>query len=552
MKDEAKSKKQLIFELKTLRQRYGSGKKTEIERKGPDRSSLSGEFFRAITENSSDIVLIVDEGGVITYASPSIERFAGYKPDELVGKSGFEFIIPPDRPRAMLDFYNAILTKAQLIPNAFRIRHKDGSERVFEGLGKGLLDNPAVAGFVMNVRDVSERARAEEELRQIRGELEIRVQERTEELTKANEALQSEINERRQTEEALRLEEKRYGDLADLLPQTIYETDENGNLIFVNRAAFDNFGYTREDFDKGLNIIQMVAPQERAGVLEAFQKSVSGEKYGRGIEITALRKDRTTFPAIAFSSPIIKENKNTGVRGFIIDISHQMEREKELRISREQLRALAADQQRILENERVRISREIHDELGQMLTALKMELVCVSKGPSQKEKTKTEKMAVAFGLIDQMVRVVRKICSELRPPVLDDFGLCGALEWETQEFQKRTGIECTFTSSLEGFDLERELSINLFRIFQETLTNIARHSKGTRIHISLEKECDSLVLKVEDNGKGITPYRIADPKSLGLLGMRERALLFGGKVDITGLPGRGTMVSVHIPLSRKK
>jgi PAS domain S-box-containing protein len=141
--------------------------------------------------------------------------------------------------------------------------------------------------------------------RKTKQQLIFELEERTEELTRINETLQSEILKRREITEVLRLEENHYKDLADLLPQTVYEADENGNLIFVNRRAFDNFGYTQEDFDSGLNVIQMVAQDSRARVLEAFQKSFAGEKYGEGIEITAQRKDRTTFPALAFSSPVI-------------------------------------------------------------------------------------------------------------------------------------------------------------------------------------------------------------------------------------------------------
>jgi PAS domain S-box-containing protein len=172
MKDESMTKEQLMQELAELRQRVAEMEKSEAERKRVEEAlQKSEEYFRAITEHSSDIIFIVDKKGTITYASPSIERFIGYKPEELIGKTGFDFILPADLPRAIYDFGKAILTKEVVIPNAFRVKHKDGSERVLEGVGKNLLDNSAVAGFVMNVRDVSERKRIEEEREKLVGEL---------------------------------------------------------------------------------------------------------------------------------------------------------------------------------------------------------------------------------------------------------------------------------------------------------------------------------------------------------------------------------------------
>ncbi len=383
-------------------------------------------------------------------------------------------------------------------------------------------------------------------------QLVLELEKRTKELARVNDVLQSEISERRLITQVLRAEENHYKDLANLLPQTVYEADENGNLIFVNQRAFENFRYTQEDFDSGVNIIQMIAPQDRGRALEAFQKSLSGEEYGRGMELTAVRKDKTVFPAMAFSSPIVQGNQKIGVRGFIVDITEQKKKEEEIENSRKHLRALAAGRQQILENERLRISRVIHDDLGQMLAAVKIELSGVSKALPKKEKLLIQKVGAVLDLVDSMVRTVQKVCSELRPAGLDDLGLFQAMKWEAQEFQKRTGIVCEFRSSLKEPDLDRDYSINFFRIVQETLTNAGRHSGATRVRISLERDADNLVLKVVDNGTGITAHEISDPKSFGLLGMRERALLFGGKVDITGFPGQGTMVSVHIPLSWKK
>ncbi|MBM4330932.1 MAG: PAS domain S-box protein [Deltaproteobacteria bacterium] len=166
MQDENKTKEQLIQELAAMRRQLGEMEKLENEpKKAEERLRKSEEYFRAITENSSDIIFIEDKKGTITYVSPSIGHLLGYKPEELIGKTALDLIMPDDHPRAIYDFSKAIRTKEIVIPNAFRVRHKDGSERILEGVGKNLLDNPAVEGFVMNVRDVTERRRVDEVLR---------------------------------------------------------------------------------------------------------------------------------------------------------------------------------------------------------------------------------------------------------------------------------------------------------------------------------------------------------------------------------------------------
>jgi signal transduction histidine kinase len=154
-------------------------------------------------------------------------------------------------------------------------------------------------------------------------------------------------------------------------------------------------------------------------------------------------------------------------------------------------------------------------------------------------------------LVDTTIQMVREISTELRPGVLDDLGLTAAIEWQAQEFQTRMGIRCSFTSSLENIILDKERSTVIFRIFQEALTNVVRHANATRINVSLKEEADNLILEVRDNGEGIKESEISNAKSLGLLGMRERAILLGGEIKISGTPRKGTKVTVRIPLDKE-
>jgi signal transduction histidine kinase len=221
---------------------------------------------------------------------------------------------------------------------------------------------------------------------------------------------------------------------------------------------------------------------------------------------------------------------------------------EQLRQSHEQLRALSIYLQHIREEERIRISRAVHDELGQALTGLKIDLSWLgSKLPRKMEPliTKTREMT---DHIDETIKTVRRISTELRPGILDHLGLVAAIEWQANEFQSRTGIQCKCGSSLRRTILEEELNTAFFRIFQETLTNIIRHANATRVEVRLAEVRNRLTLEVKDNGCGITHEQIANVHSIGLLGMRERAALLGGEVNIRGTPGRGTHVTVTIPL----
>lgn len=223
--------------------------------------------------------------------------------------------------------------------------------------------------------------------------------------------------------------------------------------------------------------------------------------------------------------------------------------EKELTSSREELRNLTQHLQNIREEERTTIAREIHDELGQLLTALKMDLSWLKgKLPDGNSQliTRTKDMDQH---IDATIKTVQRISAELRPGILDDLGLGSAIDWQAQEFQKRTGITCAVENSFDCDRLDRSRSTTVFRIVQETLTNIYRHSEATSATIILAGNGNELVATITDNGKGITQKQISDPASIGLIGMRERVRYFRGSVAISNPPGGGTCVRVSVPLN---
>ena len=233
----------------------------------------------------------------------------------------------------------------------------------------------------------------------------------------------------------------------------------------------------------------------------------------------------------------------------VADISARKETEEQLKASREQLRDLSWHLESLREEERTKMAREIHDQLGQTLTALKIDLSWLSGRLPQEDESLLKKTESMYELVDDAIQTVKRISTQLRPGVLDDLGLTDALEWQTQEFEKLTGIKSKFSARPESIVLDRDRSTAVFRICQEALTNIVRHAQATRVSVGLRSVPGRVTLKVSDNGKGIEESQILDPRAFGLIGMRERARFWGGEVKISGPPGKGTLVAVSIPLA---
>jgi signal transduction histidine kinase len=222
--------------------------------------------------------------------------------------------------------------------------------------------------------------------------------------------------------------------------------------------------------------------------------------------------------------------------------------EQRLRSSEENLRALAAHLQSVREEERTHIARDIHDELGQALTGLKLDINHLSRAVSQESLAAVqERTKLLCAAIDRIIGSVRRIASGLRPEVLDEIGLSAAVEWQAREFQRRTGIRCHVEISHGFTDPDTERATALFRIYQELLTNVARHANATRVNVTLT-DTPQLDLVIEDNGRGIREDEFQSPRALGFLGMRERVQPFGGSIEVKGSEGKGTQVRVAVPL----
>jgi signal transduction histidine kinase len=233
------------------------------------------------------------------------------------------------------------------------------------------------------------------------------------------------------------------------------------------------------------------------------------------------------------------------------EVAERKEAQRQLEESQARLRRLSAHLQAAREEERIRIAREIHDELGQALAGLKMDVAWLQRSRNRPGSGVAPKLEDMSALIDATVQAVRRISAELRPSLLDDLGLAAAIEWQLDEFRERTGLQCVFTSNLKNTVLDTDHATALFRIFQEALTNVVRHANATQVTVNLDEDPESLTLHIRDNGRGINEEEMRQAKSFGLLGMRERVYFLEGEIDIRGAPAQGTIVTVRIPLEKE-
>ena len=229
------------------------------------------------------------------------------------------------------------------------------------------------------------------------------------------------------------------------------------------------------------------------------------------------------------------------------EVSDRREAEGAVQRSREELRNLSNRLQMVREEEKTHIAREIHDELGQALTALKMDLMFLEEGLGKEPAICRERIQGMSHLVDETVQSIQRICFQLRPKILDLFGLQEAMEWQAQDFEKRTNIHCVMCFGPEPIRLDQSQTVGVFRVFQETLSNVARHAKATAIQIRLTQYDKFVELVVKDNGIGITSAQIEDSQSLGLIGMRERILHLDGTMTVQGWTNQGTDIQFRIP-----
>jgi len=460
----------------------------------------SEERYRTLIEQASDGIFISNQDGDYVDVNTSASILTGYSKAELLKLNIRDIILEHDLTERPLMLGE--IKKGMVLINERTMRQKNGQLIVVEISAKMLPDGR----FQGIVRDITAR---------------------------------------KKTEAEIRMSEHKYRLLFNSNPMPMWMISmPERNFLDVNDAAIAFYGYSKEEF-MGMNIRDLRPDNEYS----KFSEIISSFKSGITNAGTWKHKKKNgdVIKVNIITHEILYEGKQAKL--FLAnDITEKIEAEEKLQRSHEELRQLATHLQDIREDERTRIAREIHDELGQQLTGLKMDISWLSKKINGQAPEINQKLAESLVLIDDTVKTVRRIATQLRPSILDDLGLISAMEWQSEEFEKRFKIETVFKANITVLDIDAEVSTGLFRVFQESLTNILRHAKASRVNASLHLEHESLTLQITDNGVGFEVDNIGEKKTLGLLGMKERTLMMGGTYHITSDPGMGTTVLITVPI----
>lgn len=355
------------------------------------------------------------------------------------------------------------------------------------------------------------------------------------------------ISQRRKVEKALRESEEKYRDLYDHAPDMYHSINGEGIIIDCNETEARMLGYPKEEII-GMPVTDFWTKDSKSLHEQDFP-IIKSEIKEREFEREFVRRDGSTFIAsLHVFTETDKNNIFVKTKTIARDITESKRLENELKNSREELRSLSAHLQSVREEERRCIASEIHDELGQVLTTLKLDLSWLKTRLAKESNQLSTSVQSMSDLVDKTIESVQRISSELRPGVLDHLGLSDAIEWLAGEVCGRKGLQYDIIIEPEDIELDQNRSIAIFRIFQEALTNIVRHAQATMVEVHLKKGRSVLTLEVKDNGIGIPAEKLSDHNSYGLIGIRERARYLGGDARILGIPGSGTTVDVNIPL----
>ena len=492
------------YVLKTRLARLGPAVKRAL-REAEDRAErrLAEEAYRSVVMKSLQ-GLVVFQGGRLVFANPAMATILGYSITELLGfssQSVSRLFHPDHKEFVRLALGESTGTASSQSEEVVRVFRKDGTVRWLSAFSSAVEfgGKPAVqSAFV----DITERKRAEG---------------------------------------ALRESEDRFRLLVENSTDLVAEVTTDGRIQYASPNFETILGYASSEL-LGTSIFANVHGRDLPEVKARFEKDLHTGDYRYRHQDGSwhwLESAGQRFRTSAGDDRIVFVSR---------DVTERKLAEHELEQSREQLQRFSEHLENTLDEQRKQISREIHDELGQLLTILKFDISWVTLNVSKESPELAEKIDAMRGTIGEALASVKRISRELRPPQLESLGLCGAIQWDVTSFSAKFGIHSTLRFSPSEFALDKDRSLVIYRVFHEALTNIARHAQATEVLIELDRKSDAVVLRVQDNGKGISNSEVRGTMSLGIVGMRERLRPWRGTLTIKGKKGEGTTVTADIPL----
>lgn len=462
----------------------------------------SEERYRSLIEQASDAIMVTDFNGNFIDGNESMCRMFGYTKKELLGMN-VERLLDPVQSKTRPMYYDDLIQG----------KHEFSERRMMDKSGR-TLDVEA------NVKKIGDNMLL---------------------------AIARDVTDRKKIAQEIKISEERFRTLYEENPLMNFTIDADGKIISVNKQGAFELGYSVDELI-GKSLLHVFNDEDHRTVLDQLKECLSNPKKTFTWNLRKLTKTGETIWVSETGTALMDENGNYFVMIVCKNITERKKAEKEMQQMNKQLRNLSSHLQSVREEERTSIAREIHDELGQQLTGLKMDASWLLKKIPSEEKNMHDKISGMIKLLDSTVNTVRRISTELRPGILDDLGLIDALDWQSNEFEKRTGIHCEFKSSPAESQFEKNLSTGIFRVYQETLTNVARHSNATSIKTTFELSGDNIILKVQDNGNGFDEDAVRKKNTLGIIGMKERATMFGGKLSIESSIGKGTVIHLQVPM----
>lgn len=507
-----------LFDIELSSKLIGEGRVLSIirdisERKKAEKALVESEIkHRTIVDTTDEMMQRLSADGKIVWVNESWKKNMGYPEKEVISKNLNDFL--NDKTRVEFGKVFPQLMEGNVVKNlSCGFITKKGETIFLEGQALPVFDKGKVIGSQAFLRNVTGRKKAEEQIRE---------------------------------------QENRFRALVDTAPDATVIADEKGIIRIANRQATKLFGYTKAELT-GMQVEALI-PQSARPKHEDFRRQYVSNPHtrpmGTGRDLLAVRKDGQIVPVEISLSPY-HFAEGILVTASIRDITQRKKAEKELEESYRSVRQLTEHLQNVREEERTHIAREIHDELGQQLTVLMMDVSWLDRKIGAENDAAKKKINELMKLLDNTVKTVRRISTELRPSVLDDLGLSAAIAFHLEEFEKRSGIRIQLAVPKKEPVLTGPVKNGLFRIFQESLTNVARHSGAKKVMVKIEVQSDKIILMIKDDGRGFDEERATGKRTLGVLGMKERTTMMGGEYSISGIPGKGTTVLVNLPLKEQ-